>query len=216
MKTAAVRERLRAPGGGGGDARPPRAAFRSRRPGGSHGPGGVPRADRRACAPSEAARALRRRGRPGPPAPLLLATACPPCPAPADTGLTRILRLISVPISMARRRAAGSTLRGASVTWSPPPAATLQPAHLHRRSASAVRVPAPAGAPVQVGPTAHASAHTHARTSWAGGWGPEPVLWRPLLVAQRTVACGLPGFTLPLLGFGSLSSSLSWFLICEF
>lgn len=152
--------------------------------------------------------ARRRRGRPGPPAPLLLATACPPCPAPANAGLTRILRLISVPISMARRRAARSTLRGASVTWNPPRAATLQPAPLGRRSASAVRVPAPAGAPVQVGANAHACVHTHARAVPGRGRGPEPVLWRPLLVAQRTMAYRLPGFTLLFLGLGSHSSSL--------
>lgn len=149
---------------------------------------------RRACALSEAARAEETLQAHPP-----RYSWQPPARLPADAGLTRILRLISVPISMAPRRAAGSALRGASVTWSPPRAATLQPEPLPPPP------PPPPSPPLRLRPTERAAcprpcwrprasasqracvcAHACARTFPAR---PGPVLWRPLLAAQRIMAC---------------------------
>lgn len=138
----------------------------------------------------------RKRHRPGPPAPLLLATARPgpaSCPrsAPADAGLTRILRLISVPISMALRRPAGSALRSVSLTWSPPRAPAQQPPPLRLRS-RALRVSAPAGPESQCKPTCvRMRMNTRMRAPEAA----QPLLWRPLLASPRTAAYAGRDFT---------------------
>jgi hypothetical protein len=130
-------------GWGRGGARPPPPPTRPPRrrgwlppaPHTSPRPHGRPRSPRPLCARPRAARpgrgaATDRAHTPGyswqpparPPGP-----APHRCSAPTDAGLTRILRLISVPISMAQRRAAESALRGTSFTWNQPPVPTTQP-----------------------------------------------------------------------------------------
>lgn len=138
--------------------------------------------------------------RPGPPSPLLLTTARPPRPGfppPPDAGLTRILRLISVPISMASGRAMSSARHVASLSQSP------EPAHTARSPAAATATAAPGcalcvtrpyrpGAPVRAEWSAPAPAPTPART-----WPAEPALRRPLPAAGRAAVLGLD-FGLPL------------------
>lgn len=151
-----------------------------------------PRGPREALGGDQAAAA-----RPGPSSPLLLTTARPPRPGfppPPGPGLTRILRLISVPISMAPRRAAGSALRGASLGRCAEPAPRPQLCrhcrYTHRRFwLRALRDPPPL--PRRAGASraeracacACASAHLGPRSLRSGA-----LCWRQ--GAQRR-ACGL-------------------------
>lgn len=157
----------------------------------------APRPAREALGGDQAAAA-----RPGPSSPLLLTTARPPRPGfppPPDPGLTRILRLISVPISMALRRAAGSALRGASLGRCAEPAPRPQLCR-HRRRYShrrfwlrALRDPPPqprrAGARRVEGACACACAHLDPRSLCSGA-----LCWRQ---GQQRRARGLH-FSLPL------------------
>lgn len=134
--------------------------------------------------------------RPGPPSPLLLTTARPPRPGfppPPDAGLTRILRLISVPISMAPWRAMSSALHVASLTRSPEPAHSSQPrdSHNHRHSwLLALRDPPP--------PSRRAGARrVRLRLRLRAPGLVAPALRRPLPAAGRAGALGL-GFAFPL------------------
>lgn len=89
--------------------------------------------------------------RPGPTPPVTpdnRAPARPPRPGfppPPDAGLTRILRLISVPISMAPGPAVGSAPRRVPLTGSRSPAPSPQPHRLHHRHSRprALRDPPP-------------------------------------------------------------------------